>query len=862
MSASRILLLEDSPLDAELVIARLDSAGLGSVRHVDGKAQYLQALEECRFALILSDYDLPDINGFEALRVAREKCPEVPFVFFSGKLGEEHAVDALRQGATDYVTKLRPERLLPAIQRALSEAHERAELRRSREQMEIVVKGANVGVWYCPLPFDKLIWDEKVKEHFHLPPDADVTIDTFYERLHPDDRQRTRQSIDRSIEQREPYDIDYRTVSPDGKNIKWIRAVGRGFYDELGAPIRFDGVTIDVTERMLAEQRIRQESNIVETINRIGRSVAAELDLAKLVQIVTDATTQLCGAEFGAFFYNVINERGESYALYTISGVPREKFERFPMPRNTALFGPTFNGEGVIRLDDVLQDPRYGKSEPYRGMPKGHLPVRSYLAVPVVSRTGEVLGGLFYGHSTPGAFTERHERIVAGIAAQAAVAIDNARLFDAVKRANAEKDKLLESERFARAEAERASQLKDEFLATLSHELRTPLTAILGWTQVLRRQKQEDPDISAGLSVIERNSRVQAQLVEDLLDMSRIISGKIRLDVQRVQLETVIESAYETVRPAADAKGVKIRKVLDPLAGPVSGDPNRLQQIVWNLLNNAVKFTPRGGKVDLLLERVNSHLEITVHDTGEGISPEFLPHVFDRFRQADGTTTRRHSGLGLGLSIVKHLVELHGGTVRAKSAGVGQGATFVVELPVAPVLSDNNRLGSTENTRSNEPRHPAAAHPHRQEDCYPKLDGVKVLVVDDDNDARELMRHVLEECGASVLVAADAKSAFELLREHRASVLVSDIGMPHHDGYELIRWIRSLPESEGGRTPALALTAFARSEDRRRAIACGYQWHLSKPAEPAELVTIVGSLAGVLPCPDPISAPEKDSVVS
>ncbi|HMB96209.1 MAG TPA: PAS domain-containing protein, partial [Tepidisphaeraceae bacterium] len=289
------------------------------------------------------------------------------------------------------------------------EEQKRAEsaLRLSREQMEIVVKGANVGVWYCPLPFDKLIWDEKVKEHFHLAPDADVTIETFYQRLHPDDRERTRQTIEQSINQRKPYDIDYRTVSPDGRSVKWVRASGRGFYDAAGNPTRFDGITIDVTERLAAEQKVREESNVIETINRVGRSVAAELNLDKLVQTVTDATTQLSGAQFGAFFYNIINERGESYLLYTLSGVDRANFDKFPMPRNTEVFAPTFSGAGIVRLADVTVDPRYGHNDPHYGMPKGHLPVRSYLAVPVVSRSGEVLGALFFGHAEVGVFTER-----------------------------------------------------------------------------------------------------------------------------------------------------------------------------------------------------------------------------------------------------------------------------------------------------------------------------------------------------------------------------------------------------------------------------------------------------------------------
>jgi signal transduction histidine kinase len=656
-----------------------------------------------------------------------------------------------------------------------------------------------------------------------------------------EDRVQVAQAIGETMVSGDRLGAEYRIIS--GGQERWVAGRARVERDAEGLPCRLSGVVVDITDRKRVERRLLEESKVVEMINEVGRSLAAELELKKIVQLVTDATTQLTRAQFGAFFYNVIDADGEKYALYALSGVPREHFQQFPMPRNTDLFAATFKGEGPVRIADVLADPRYGNNAPYAGIPPGHLPVRSYLAVPVISRSGAVLGGLFFGHPEAGVFRERHEHIVIGIAAQAAVAIDNAHLFEAAQRINSEKDKLLSSERAARADAERASQLKDEFLATLSHELRTPLSAILGWTHVLRRQNTEDPEVREGLAVIERNARVQVQLVEDLLDMSRIISGKIRLDVQRVSLADVLEASYETVRPAADAKGVRIRKVIDPLAGPVSGDPNRLQQIIWNLLNNAVKFTQRGGRVDLLLERVNSHVEVTVHDTGDGIAPEFLPHVFDRFRQADGTTTRRHGGLGLGLSIVKHLVELHGGSVRAKSPGIGKGSTFVMELPVAPIRPHSGRDAD----HAARPRHPSAALPPAADECFPRLDGVTVLVVDDDSDARELMRRVLSECGAEVVLAAEAKSALSIVQEKRPRVLVSDIGMPTHDGYELIRWIRALPESKGGRTPAIALTAFARSEDRRRAIAAGYQTHLAKPADTGELVTVVGSLAGVLP---------------
>jgi len=387
------------------------------------------------------------------------------------------------------------------------------------------------------------------------------------------------------------------------------------------------------------------------------------------------------------------------------------------------------------------------------------------------------------------------------------------------------------AEREARSEAERASLMKDEFLATLSHELRTPLNAILGWSQLLTSGMAKPEDVSQGLEAIERNARVQTQLIEDLLDMSRIISGKIRLDVQFTDVANVVEQAVDSLRPSAEAKEIRLSKVLDPHAGYVSGDPTRLQQVVWNLLSNAIKFTAKGGKVEVLLQRIDSHLEIAVHDSGIGIKPEFLPVVFERFRQADASTTRSYGGLGLGLSIVKNLVELHGGTVRVDSPGEGQGATFTVSLPLAPIRVATAR------------HHPTTPQPLVRESGKIDLSGVKVLVIDDDQDARELLKRVLAECSADVKSAEGAAEGLGIVQDQRPDVIVSDIGMPGMDGYEFIRTVRDLSAEKGGNTPAIALTAFARSEDRTRAMLAGYQVHIAKPIEPHELVATVSSLA-------------------
>lgn len=382
-------------------------------------------------------------------------------------------------------------------------------------------------------------------------------------------------------------------------------------------------------------------------------------------------------------------------------------------------------------------------------------------------------------------------------------------------------------------ELEKNNRLKDEFLSVLSHELRTPLNAMMGWSTLLRGGKLDSARVEQGLEIIERNAKSQAQLIDDLLDISRIITGKLRLNVRPISLVPVIEAALDTVRPAAEARSIRIQTVLDSDAGPISGDPDRLQQVVWNLLSNAIKFTPKRGRVQVRLERINSHVEIIVSDTGQGISAEFLPHVFNRFTQADSSMTRSHSGLGLGLAIVRSIVELHGGTIHAESPGEGQGSTFVVNLPLTIVhrpLDTPDRVHST--ARTDVPL-----------DAAPSLNGIQILIVDDEADAREMLRVLLEQCGGSVTSAACAREALEALQRFKPDVLVSDIGMPDEDGYALIARVRGLRADEGGQTPAIALTAYARREDRIRALAAGFQSHIVKPVEPAELIAVINSLA-------------------
>jgi signal transduction histidine kinase/ActR/RegA family two-component response regulator len=404
----------------------------------------------------------------------------------------------------------------------------------------------------------------------------------------------------------------------------------------------------------------------------------------------------------------------------------------------------------------------------------------------------------------------------------------NARILNVIAQgrdaAERDRERLLESERAARTDAERAARTKDEFLTTISHELRTPLSGILGWTQVL--QRADDGAIRRqAVDAIERGAHAQAKLIDDLLDVSSVISGKVRLDVATVDVGPLVEAAIGTLAPAAEAKSITVQRVIDPHAGPVKGDSARLQQVIWNLLANAIKFTHKGGKVQLVVERAHSSVVITVSDNGIGIAPAFLPHVFDRFRQEDGSAARRYGGLGLGLSIVKHIVDMHGGSVAVESRGEGKGASFTVTLPIA--------IASTESTPE---------RPLRAVSTAAQLRGVKVLLVDDDVDALESVRQLLNEFHAEVIVADSAEKALVLVESVRPTVVVADIGMPDIDGYSMMQQLRAREATVRRRTPAIALTAFSRAEDRIRALEAGYSIHLSKPVDLRELVAAIASL--------------------
>jgi PAS domain S-box-containing protein len=657
-----------------------------------------------------------------------------------------------------------------------------------REQLELVLRCGDIGLWHRPLPFGELVWDEKAKEHFHLPPDARVTMDTFYERLHPSDRERTRTAIETSIASGEVYDVEFRTVSPDGGSVRWIQATGRAYYDDDGTPVRFDGVTRDVSERTRAELALREKEERYRLATRATNDLIWDLDF--------DTQDILWNAALEDRFGYPLTRATANVAFWIDHIHPEDR---------------TRVVEGVYA---VIGDPT---QEHWHDEYRFERADGTY--VDVLDR-GYVL------------------RDASGRAVRMIGAMQD--LTDR-KRAEHERERMLEAERNARSEAERQSRMKDEFLAGLSHELRTPLNAIVGWAHLLRSRLPTDSDTQHGLEVIARNAQAQARMVDELLDMSRLIAGKVALKVEPVDAAAAIAAAIETVRPAADVKRVELAARSAPGCW-ISCDLTRLQQVLWNLLSNALKFTPTGGRIDVVVERGAAAATIRVTDTGEGIRPDFLPSVFERFRQADASSTRQHGGLGLGLAIVKQLVELHGGSVTAESPGVGQGSTFTVALPLVapPAIATGADLAPSDGEAQD--REPGSGVPPPAA-IDVDLSALRVLVVDDDADSRALIARLLEERGAKVALAASSEQGVGVIANKPFDVLVSDIGMPREDGYTFLRRVRALGKERGGDIPAIAATAYAREADRVRALAGGFSRHIAKPIDPAELAMAVASVA-------------------
>jgi PAS domain S-box-containing protein len=653
-------------------------------------------------------------------------------------------------------------------------------LRQSDDRLRLAVDISQTATFEINLLTDAVDTDDIGREIYGFEKDAPLTFARVQSHFHPDDRDDVLRNVSAALapEGSDEFEVEQRIIRTNGET-RWIRVRGRAFFEganESKRAVRCLGTYIDITERKQVEQEREQLLEQLETERSRLAYLFAKAPAFVAVVSGPEHTFEMTNPAY----LQLIGHRN-------VVGKPVRQ----------AL--PEVEGQGFFEiLDDVFRT-----GEPFIGK---ELPIeiqREPNSAPEERFVDFVYQPIFEA-----------DKSVSGIFAHGV---------DITEQVE------------ARRQAEFANRLKDEFLATLSHELRTPLNAILGWSQMLQTHRLGESETKKALMTIERNARAQNQLIDDLLDVSRIITGKLRLDVRAVDLSSVITAAADAARPAAEAKNIRLQTLLDPQAGAISGDPDRLQQVVWNLLSNAVKFTPRDGRVQVRLERVDSHVEIIISDTGKGIEAEFLPHVFDRFRQSDGSMTRRHGGLGLGLAIVRELVELHGGSVSASSAGEEQGSTFTVSVPLLPVRTE---------PAGGVPRvHPAAEEIGVPQECPPELSGLRVLLVEDEADSRELLNLVLGACGAQITTASSAAESFETIKRERFDVVISDIGMPEEDGFSLIGKIRELSNEEGGDVPAIALTAYARAEDRVQALRAGFQMHVAKPVEPGELLAVVANLA-------------------
>lgn len=820
MTPGQFLLLEDNPLDAEVIRVTLAEGGVEcQLSRVETHAQFVKALETQKFDLILADYSLPNFDGLAALKIARERCLDLPFILVSGSMGEELAIEALKEGATDYVLKQRLERLVPCVQRALREAAVQREcawaeatLRESEARFRSFAEHSNEVIWMTDAHDYRLLYVSPAYEQVWGRPATEIYTDLtrFLEFVHPDDRDRVQAGWQQC--HRMGFSQEYRVMRPDG-TIVWIHDRGFPIYDDRGKLLWLGGIAEDITERKQAETAIAADLRDTRLLRDLSARLITETNIQVLYEEILTAAITLMGADAGALqFYDEATAELVLIAGQGFEPSLTEHFYRINASSHTPCGLALATGRRVVGDFD---GPESSDPDGSRRMlvEAGYLSVQS---TPLLTRTGKPIGMIsthWCQHHRP---TQRELRFLDLLARQAADLIEQ-------RQAEAERQQLLERERSAREEAERTNRIKDEFLSVLSHELRSPLNPILGWSKLLQTRKLDQSKTAKALATIERSAKVQTQLIEDLLDIARILRGKLSLNLTTVDLAVVVEAAIETVKTAATAKSIALQLASSPL-GQVSGDPVRLQQIVWNLLSNAIKFTPPGGRVEIQLEQVENQAQITVSDTGKGIHPDFLPHTFESFRQQDASITRQFGGLGLGLAIVRYLVEAHGGTITADSPGEGLGATFTVRLPLLEIEPE---LRSTQ----------------EQSDAELDLAGVRILAVDDEPNARELLMTVLTLYNAEVRIAASAREALTLLNSFQPDVLVSDIGMPEVDGYTLIQQIRALPTQAGREVNAIALTAYAREEDRQQALESGYQAHIAKPLEPEQLVQAIAALA-------------------
>lgn len=757
----RILLIDDNPHDRLLAIHALEREFIDlQIQQVIRPEELEQALSTGEFDVVITDYQLRWNDGITVLRTFKNRYPELPVIMFTNSGTQEVAVEAMKSGLDDYVIKSPSHymRLPVAVRLAMERTETRRKVTGLEMRFQTLLDQLNVGVYRLTTDNVLLEGNGAFLNLLGLDSLRKIPKDgTLAPYFQPGDYEELLKTLKQDGDAREREVVLDRV---DGSTI-WVR-ISKTFTTISGNTV-IDGIIEDITPRKLAQKALQESETRFRWLfasNVIGIAFW-KLD-GKVIE-ANDAYLQLVGYTREEMLAGVLDWQ-----------------------KITPAEGKELNRHVLYELQ------QYGFSAP----------VEKYY----IHKTGRLVPILIAC-----AFHEDSQSD--GIA----FVID----LTESKQAEQEREQLLEREKTARAQAEAANRIKDEFLAILSHELRSPLNPILGWSKILNKQNLSQTKIAEGLTIIERNANLLAQLIKDLLDVSQILRGKLSLNISPVDLKTTISAALETVRLAAEAKTIQLHSVIESNTGAVLGDITRLQQVVWNLLTNAIKFTPNGGRVEIRLEKVGSDAQIQVTDTGMGITSEFLPYVFDSFRQADSRTTRQFGGLGLGLAIVKHIVEMHGGTVAAQSPGEGKGSTFTVKLPLMPVRSQI--IPETE-----QPENPS------------ELDGVRVLLVDDETDSRELAAFVLETSGAKVRDAKSAVEALQALMESKPDILVLDIGMPEINGYMLLQQIRSLSPEQGAQTPAIALTAYAGQLDKQKALSAGFQAHLSKPVEPTELVEVIG----------------------
>jgi PAS domain S-box-containing protein len=683
-------------------------------------------------------------------------------------------------------------------------------LQQSEEQLRLALESGRMGTWDWSIMTGELKWSDNLEEiHGMAPGSFGGTFADFEQIIHPEDREVVNQAIAQAIELKSIYDIEFRIFWPDGTT-HWMAGKGKTFCNAEGKAVRMVGVGMDVTERRRNEEAQRY---LALASKVLSSSLDYQTTLASVAQLTVPKLADWCTV-------HVIEEDNSIEQLAAAHVDPakvkwamdlKNKYPFDPnAPRGAAFTLRTQQPDLLPDISDELLVQGARDAEHLQLLRE--IGFKSVMTVPLLIQD-RILGVISFISTEDSG--RRYDGVDLSLAEElgrrAALAVENARLYRAQER--------------ERARAEAANRIKDEFLAVLSHELRTPLNPILGWTQLLKSRNFDEEKTIHALDIIERNAKLQSQLIEDLLDVSRILQGKLQLEFQPIALHSVIGSAIDTVRLAAQAKSIQIETRLTSVLGQVAGNSARLQQVIWNLLSNAIKFTPQGGRVEIVLQRADDYAQIKVSDTGTGIDLDFLPYVFDYFRQADSKTTRTFGGLGLGLAIVRHLVELHGGTVWADSPGKGQGATFTIHFP----LMTNTLKTDDDGKQANEGG---------------SLKGIRVLVVDDEPDMREFVAFVLEEYGAQVTVAKSAAEALFALEESIPDLLLSDIGMPDRDGYMLMRQVRTWSSERGGQILAIALSAYAGEFNQQQALSAGFQAHISKPVEPEQLVRAITNLIG------------------